>query len=112
MLVLGWLAICKYLKCESEKNANFVPGKLHRLLEGPVQTFPGNASLAQYFQAGFGDSQRIAPFQTALFDDEKIHNFKHLDEVSARMAEVIRKIIHVNYRNMNPDQDIVIGVCM
>ncbi|CAL8104334.1 unnamed protein product [Orchesella dallaii] len=85
-------------------------GKLHRLLEGPVRSFPGNASLAQYFSVGFVEG-RISEGQVAIIHDEKRFTFKDIEETSTRLAEVIKESVK-NTKNLNPDNDSVIAVCL
>ncbi|ODN00557.1 Integrin beta-PS [Orchesella cincta] len=84
--------------------------KLHRLLEGPVRSFPGNASLAQYFSVGFIE-ERISENQIAIIHDEKQFTFRELEETSTRLSEVLKETVKTT-KNQNPDNDSVIAVCL
>jgi surfactin family lipopeptide synthetase A len=47
----------------------------------------------------------------AIEDGETLYTFKELDDLSSKFAEVIRDTLQ-SCRNLNPDQDVVIGVCI
>lgn len=79
-------------------------------MEGPVRTFPGNASLTQFFTVGFAEN-RITPEDVALLHDEKSLTFAELEDQSDRLSEVIREHLR-STKNENPDGDSVIAVCM
>src|SRR4051812_26767020 len=59
-----------------------------------------------------GDSKKIDPSKVALVEDEVQHTFHQLDESSGLMAEAIRTIVKEHFRNLNPDADMVIGICL
>lgn len=85
-------------------------GKLHRLLEGEVCAFPGNASLSQYFTVGFTES-RIDAESVALIHDEHRYTFMELENISDKMAEILKETLK-SIRNQNPDSDSVIAICI
>jgi len=86
------------------------PGQRHQILEGPIRTFPGNASATQYFQAGIAKG-RINGDHTAIIDEDHSYTFHELDQLSSKLAVSIWTELG-EISTINPDGDIVIGLCL
>lgn len=75
-----------------------------------THSFPGYASLMQYFQAGFTED-RVDPSKVALYDDTTQMTFNELDIMSSKVAQVLKDQLGPEFTNENPDGDFVFGIC-
>jgi acyl-coenzyme A synthetase/AMP-(fatty) acid ligase len=87
-------------------------GKQKSILEGSHHSVPGPISLVEYFQEGI-QLGRISLDQTALNYEEKQYTFADLDRFSTKLAQILWAEIGGNeILNLNPNQDVVIGLCL